>query len=567
MKKILLALLLLTTTGSAAITEVDKALFNDRNLILNPGFENGKSKWVTSSATLTATTTAANVLTGVASGSILIASNGGYARTSSMTLPKGLYGKACEVRVNYRNGDALTTLEVYNANNTLLGSQALTLHAVVGAESAFFPCPSATDVAGDANKGIVYAQIRQTSAGTHAVMYTDDWYLGQLSMLGESALPDTFNAKISSADVVSDENVDWINGNCTDAATGSQTCVFNSGIFSVAPNCSCNSVAFNDTCAVTAASSTSVTFQVGVGATGAAANTATHVSCNKASTDAKQSVQVYKSIPTITSNINDFTARVSTADVVTGENSDWINGNCTNATTGRQTCTFNSGIFTVAPNCGCVPDIGGTGAYTCGIFSVSSTAVDFYSATSTTAAATNIDTSVWCQKAGVDFKLPVVQPIFSPKGIVGSVVQSAYTQTGAVATGTTLIPIDDTIPQITEGNEYMTLAFTPLSASNLLRIRVTAQLSSNASNNLIAALFQDSTANALASMWQSEPTGGQSFPITFTHTMTAGTTSATTFRVRAGGSNASTVTFNGGSSIRQLGGVMASSISVEEIQQ
>ena len=39
----------------------------------------------------------------------------------------------------------------------------------------------------------------------------------------------------------------------------------------------------------------------------------------------------------------------------------------------------------------------------------------------------------------------------------GSVVQTVSYQTGAVATGTTIIPIDDTIPQISEGNEYMTL--------------------------------------------------------------------------------------------------------------
>ena len=32
-------------------------------------------------------------------------------------------------------------------------------------------------------------------------------------------------------------------------------------------------------------------------------------------------------------------------------------------------------------------------------------------------------------------------------------VQTVNTETGAVATGTTLMPIDDTIPQNTEGNE------------------------------------------------------------------------------------------------------------------
>lgn len=44
---------------------------------------------------------------------------------------------------------------------------------------------------------------------------------------------------------------------------------------------------------------------------------------------------------------------------------------------------------------------------------------------------------------------------------VGEVVQVVNTQTGAYALCTTVIPCDDTIPQITEGVEVMTLAITP----------------------------------------------------------------------------------------------------------
>jgi hypothetical protein len=49
-----------------------------------------------------------------------------------------------------------------------------------------------------------------------------------------------------------------------------------------------------------------------------------------------------------------------------------------------------------------------------------------------------------------------------------------------------------------------------------------------------------------------------------THYMTAGTTSATTFKVR-GGVNAGTLTFNGEVGARLFGGVCASSITVTEI--
>lgn len=149
----------------------------------------------------------------------------------------------------------------------------------------------------------------------------------------------------------------------------------------------------------------------------------------------------------------------------------------------------------------------------------------------------------------------------------GSMVQVVNTQTGAVATGTTTIPYDDTIPQNTEGTEFMTLSVTPTSATNKLRIDVVIFLSPSA-NFLatLAALFQDTTANALAAAGSYVETGTAWATVGFTHYMTAGTTSATTFKVRAGCDNAGTITFNGSSGSRRFGGVMASSITITEIK-
>lgn len=46
-------------------------------------------------------------------------------------------------------------------------------------------------------------------------------------------------------------------------------------------------------------------------------------------------------------------AFVSSADAVSRESGDWINGDCTNATTGKATCNINSGVFSDVPNCTC----------------------------------------------------------------------------------------------------------------------------------------------------------------------------------------------------------------------
>jgi hypothetical protein len=147
----------------------------------------------------------------------------------------------------------------------------------------------------------------------------------------------------------------------------------------------------------------------------------------------------------------------------------------------------------------------------------------------------------------------------------GQTVQVVNTQTGALDTGTTVTPGDDTIPQITEGDEYMTLAITPTSATNKLKIDVVVNGQSGSNGNSVIALHQDSTANALAAVYENTGTG-ESNPLSFTHFMDAGTTSSTTFRVRAGCTGAATYTFNGAASARLLGGVMASSITITEIQ-
>lgn len=143
-------------------------------------------------------------------------------------------------------------------------------------------------------------------------------------------------------------------------------------------------------------------------------------------------------------------------------------------------------------------------------------------------------------------------------------IQRVSTQTGAYASGTTVIPNDDTIPQITEGDQYMSLAITPKNASNILRIDVIANISSSATGIIVGALFQDSTTSALAARSVYLGTSTGFVTMSFTHTMAAGTTSATTFKLRIGNGSAGTTGFNGAGGARQYGGVLASSIIITE---
>jgi hypothetical protein len=146
-----------------------------------------------------------------------------------------------------------------------------------------------------------------------------------------------------------------------------------------------------------------------------------------------------------------------------------------------------------------------------------------------------------------------------------AILQQVFLETGAVATGTTIIPGDDTIPQITEGDQYMTLAITPRSATSRLVIQVVFIGShSSGSTAFTAALFQDTTANALAAARVDQSGAAFMNTIAFTHAMVSGTTSSTTFRIRAGSQAAGTTTFNGSGGLRIYGGAMASSIIITE---
>lgn len=160
----------------------------------------------------------------------------------------------------------------------------------------------------------------------------------------------------------------------------------------------------------------------------------------------------------------------------------------------------------------------------------------------------------------------------SPNGPGGSsgsgvVVQVVNTETGSVATGTTAIPIDDTIPQKTEGDEYMTLAITPTDSSNKLRIDVDvlAGVGAGAPHFIIIALFQDTTSDALAASTAYLTVNGEAVLLHMSHYMTAGTTSSTTFKVRAGSNSGATMTFNGSNGTRLFGGVAPSNITITEI--
>ena len=145
----------------------------------------------------------------------------------------------------------------------------------------------------------------------------------------------------------------------------------------------------------------------------------------------------------------------------------------------------------------------------------------------------------------------------------GAVLQVKNFQTGAFAEGSTAIPFDNTIPQITEGTEFMTLAITPTASTSKLFIQVVLNGSGTNTGDMITALFVGTTADALATAVDYDVARGQ---MIINYYMTANTTSELTFRVRAGRSSTQDFYFNGYHDSNPLfGGTLMSSITITEI--
>lgn len=172
--------------------------------------------------------------------------------------------------------------------------------------------------------------------------------------------------------------------------------------------------------------------------------------------------------------------------------------------------------------------------------------------------------------AGAWVTQPSLVQCFGPgMPLPGQAIQTRRSADSAVATTTTVMPVDDTIPQNTEGGQLLSKAITARSALNLVDVRANLNLAHATGSTARGgvAVFQDSTANALAArVWQAGGTTS-AWPVDIGWRGVVGTASASTFAVRAGPGSAGTVTFNGSSSAREMGGVMASFLEVREIMR
>lgn len=164
---------------------------------------------------------------------------------------------------------------------------------------------------------------------------------------------------------------------------------------------------------------------------------------------------------------------------------------------------------------------------------------------------------------------PVTHSVVSAGMVVGHGYAALTTTPSGI---TAIIPTDNTVPTNTEGTQILTLSYTPKATSNLLLIEVTMPFGhTDTGDNWywgVASLLKDSDTSALAAQAVRNPSfvGGGGSILSFKHRMTAGTTSAITFCLRAGTDSAGTLWVNGVDGARILGGAATTSITVTEFK-
>ena len=147
----------------------------------------------------------------------------------------------------------------------------------------------------------------------------------------------------------------------------------------------------------------------------------------------------------------------------------------------------------------------------------------------------------------------------------GGVVQQVRDQTATYSVLTAAIPFDDTIPQVTEGTQLLSVTITPTNASNILMFDMSCMTGMNDSGTYgTFAVFQDGGANAIYATSKRYDDSQDVVNFTFRWYMVAGTTSATTFTLRVGPRTPKTLYINGNNGGRRFGGVAEASFIVTE---
>lgn len=146
----------------------------------------------------------------------------------------------------------------------------------------------------------------------------------------------------------------------------------------------------------------------------------------------------------------------------------------------------------------------------------------------------------------------------------GKLAQAVSGSDNTPTSTTSSIPDDNTTPQNTEGTEIVTASITPTNASSTLEIEYGVTFAADTAGKAYAAMFVDSTADAIDSMGLSNSGSSYVAQATKSFTVSAGSTSARTYKLRVG-INSGTIYINQRDAGARHNGLLDTYIRVREI--
>jgi hypothetical protein len=381
----------------------------NKNILSNPSFEHStfSTSWTNSSGTFTQETS--TVIDGKASAKLVLSSQT-MALTQSSTLYQAQFADGVQglASVKIKSDIALNVCPIQAGSVSAV-------NCVVTDSSNTWRTYKVPFILGATSNGISIA----SSGSATGTVYIDDSFVGPMDLTSgaitctSSSCETVLSASVSSTGVVSNENVDWISGNAS-KTTGIYTFTFNSGLATVPMNCTANEYGVTGTSRVLAIrSSTSTT--VIVGAKSASDGTTLvdndfQLICQKQGADwtkaeANKTGGIYSNVAGAES-VDVFSAKVSSAAVISDENIDWLSS--ASVATSTFTVLFNTGVFNSTPNCVLTPD-GIVSTYSeIKIVSANSSAsqIQYWTGSTSGSGAFNgaLGVRIVCQKSSADFK-------------------------------------------------------------------------------------------------------------------------------------------------------------------
>ena len=146
----------------------------------------------------------------------------------------------------------------------------------------------------------------------------------------------------------------------------------------------------------------------------------------------------------------------------------------------------------------------------------------------------------------------------------GCVLQTVQDSDATGIFTTSTFPFDDTVPTVSQGLEVLSASITPISTSNKILARVSANVGSSGANNVALALFRGST--CIQAQYITPQTADFMHAITFEILDSPPSTSAQTYSVRLAGSAGTSYVNRNHSVGLRLGGAAKATLTLQEIK-